>query len=127
MSTTPGARKPSVQINEYSGFALELAAHLNDLRGSMSGREFSRRAAAGTHDHWSKILAGTKVMTTNDIQVAADVFGISAYEFVEGARRHAGHNVTQFPNVSGPQEDYEQTDFPDVLPAAAETKRDPGD
>lgn len=89
MSTNPNKRSPSVKPNEHSGFAFDLAQYLNHLRGEMSGREFARQAAAGTNSHWAAILAMSKVMTTNDIKVAADVFGISPYEFVAKARLHA--------------------------------------
>lgn len=98
-----------MKVNAHSGFALELAAYLNKRKGAMSGREFSRRAAAGTHDHWAKILAGSKVMTTNDIKVAADVLGITPYEFVAEAREHARANVIPFPVVPGlTEDDFEQ-------------------
>lgn len=127
MSTNPNARNPSVQVNEHSGFALELTAYVNEARGAMSVRAFHRRSSAGSLDHWAKILAGTKVMTTNDVKVAADVLGIDPYDLVEGARRLAGHNVTPFPNVGAHDEDYQQSEFPTTQPAAAETKRGPGD
>lgn len=93
MDTKPLRRQPSVQVNQHSGFALDLMRYLNELKGDMSGRAFSKLAAAGTHDHWAKIIAGTKVMTTNDVKVAADVFGMSPYEFVAGARELAKKNV----------------------------------
>lgn len=93
MDTNPTRRQPSVQVNEHSGFALDLMRYLNELKGGMSGRAFAKQAAAGTHDHWAKILAGTKVMTTNDVKVAAEVFGLSPYEFVAGARDLASRNV----------------------------------
>lgn len=111
MSTNAsGTRKPSVQPNEHSWFALELAAYLNHLRGDMAGREFARRATAGTHDHWSRILAGKKIMTTNDVKVAAEVFGLNPYDFVRDARTFAARgNVVPFPSVGAPSDDaYEQ-------------------
>lgn len=94
MDTTPTRRQPSVQVNEHSGFALDLMRYLNELKGEMSGRAFAKQAAAGTHDHWAKILAGSKVMTTNDVKVAAEVFGLSPYDFVAGARALAARNVS---------------------------------
>lgn len=93
MATTPLRRQPSVQVNEHSGFALDLMRYLNELKGEMSGRAFAKAAATGTHDHWAKILAGTKVMTTNDVKVAADVLGITPYAFVAGAKEFAESNV----------------------------------
>lgn len=124
--STSNQRSPSVQITEHSTFALELTAYLNELRGDMSVRKLAAVAAAGGKSHWAQILAGAKVMTTNDIKVAADVFGMSPYEFVEQARRHAGHNVVQFPNVGAHAEDVEYSEYPDTMPAAAEEERKPG-
>ena len=98
MSTNPNKRNPSVKPNEHSGFAFDLAQYLNHLRQGMSGRELARRAAAGTHSHWAEILALAKVMTTNDVKVAADIFGLSPYEFVANARLHAA-------DVGAPGED----------------------
>jgi hypothetical protein len=94
-----------VKPNEHSGFALELARYLNHLRGSMSGREFARLAASGSHDHWAQILAGNKVMTTNDIKVAAEVVGRDPYTFVAEARAFAHANVTPIRNVGVLDED----------------------
>lgn len=109
MDTSPARRKPSVQVNEHSGFAMELRAYLDHARKGMSGRDFAKRAAAGTHDHWAKILAGTKVMTTNDIKVAADVIGQDPYTFVREAKKYAEANLIPFPTVGSPTEDdYEQ-------------------
>lgn len=89
MSTNATKRNPSVKPNEHSAFALELAQYLNALKGDMSGRELARKAAAGGHAHWAQILAGAKVMTTNDIKIAAEVFELDPYEFVSRAREHA--------------------------------------
>lgn len=119
MNTTPARRKPSVQVNEHSGFAMELRAYLDHARKGMSGRDFAKKAAAGTHDHWAKILAGTKVMTTNDIKVAAEVLGQDPYTFVQEAKRFAGKNVIQFPNVgSSTDDDFQQ------LPTHEQSKPD---
>lgn len=125
MSTTK--RNPSVQPNEHSGFARDLADYLASLldREGMSGRELTRRAATGSADHWAKIIRFEKVMTTNDIKVIADVFEMSAYEFVANARR-TGAAVTPI-NVGPHPEDYGQSDFPADLPAAAEEERKPGE
>ena len=125
MTTKNPTRGTSVRVNEHSAFALELASYLNEVRGSMSGREFSRQVASGGHDHWAKILAGAKVMTANDIKVAAEVFGMNPYDFVEQARRHAGHNVARFPNVVPHAEDVERSEFPKGGRMAAETVRPP--
>lgn len=89
MDTTPiRRRQPSVQVNEHSGFALELAAYLRaELKDrALSGRQFADLAAAGTHDHWAKIIARTKVMTTNDVKVAAEVLGMDPYTFVANSK-----------------------------------------
>jgi len=77
-----------VQVNEHSGFALELATYLRaELKDrALSGRQFADLAAAGTHDHWAKIIARTKVMTTNDVKVAADVLGMDPYTFVANSK-----------------------------------------
>lgn len=99
MDTTPiRRRQPSVQVNEHSGFALELAAYLRaELKHrGLSGRQFADLAAAGTHDHWAKIIARTKVMTTNDVKVAADALGMNPYAFVATARK-----LADTPNVGG--------------------------
>lgn len=68
----------------------------------MSGRELARRAATNTHDHWAQILRGKKVMTTNDVKVAADVFELSPYDFVSGARLFAASRPG---DVGGREED----------------------
>lgn len=124
MSTTK--RNPSVQPNEHSGFALDLAKYLGSLldREGMSGRELTRRAAIGSHDHWAKIIRFEKVMTTNDIKVIADVFGMSAYEFVANARGGDGATITHL-NVGPHPEDYGQSVYPRGHKEAAETERVP--
>lgn len=122
MNTNPARRKPSVQVNEHSGFAMELRAYLNEARKGMTGRDFAKRAAAGTHDHWAKILAGTKVMTTNDIKVAAEVLGKDPYTFVEEAKKFARANVIPFPNVSGSTDDDFQQNPADEQPEPDRSK-----
>lgn len=130
MSTKKPGRGPSVKVTEHSTFALELAAYLNELRDGMSGREFQRHVAAGGHDHWAKILAGAKVMTTNDIKVAAEVFNMDPYEFVARAKKWGDDNrrapVTPIrPNVGPHEEDYGQSEYPDTGRVAAEEERTP--
>lgn len=92
----------------------------------MSGRELTRRAATGSPDHWAKIIRFEKVMTTNDVKVVADVFGMSAYDFVANAR--GGDDATITPINVGPHpEDYGQSEFPADLRSAAEEVRKPGE
>lgn len=114
MSTNANKRGASVKVNEHSTFALQLAAYLKQLlkERKMSGRALAREAATNGHAHWADIIAGVKVMTTNDIKVASDVFAMSPYEFVANARKHSEKspdNVTPMRRVGGvTEDDYEQ-------------------
>lgn len=63
--------------------------HLIEPKGAEKSGRWLESATAGARkkDYWSEILKNKKSMTTNDIQVVAEVvLGISPYQFVRDAR-----------------------------------------
>lgn len=82
------------------GFSADLNAFLQKVlkdngKVDRSGRWLEEiTAGARSYDYWSKIVKDTRAMTTNDIQVLADAFGISAFEWVDYTQQHAAGEET---------------------------------
>lgn len=80
-------------------FAHQLNAYfrvLVDERGwDASGRKMEAAAEPDEPRRavWAKFYADVQAMNTNEIQIAARLFGMTAYEFVARARLHASRNV----------------------------------
>lgn len=80
-------------------FAHQLNAYFRAMveeRGwDASGRAMEKAAEAGEPRRalWAKFYADTQAMNTNEIQIAARLFGMTAYEFVARARLHRSPNV----------------------------------
>lgn len=120
---------------EPYGFSADLNAYLKKVleedndREDRSGKWLeSVTGGARRYDYWSKIIKGARSMTTNDVQVIASTFGISPFEWVANARRHASGERTMAlrPNVGPHPEDYDISEDPgDELPSAAERPREP--
>lgn len=98
---------------EPAGFSSDLNAYLQKVladngREDLSGRwleEITGRARR--YDYWAKIVKDTRAMTTNDIQVLASAFGISPFDWVTNAQRHAAGEDTPplIFNVGGFEDD----------------------
>ncbi len=97
---------------EPYGFSADLNAYLKKVLEEDNGREDRSgkwlenvTGGARRYDYWSKIVKGTRSMTTNDVQVIAMTFGISPFEWVANARRHAAGQKTLPLSVRGVGED----------------------
>lgn len=78
--------------------------------------------------YWSGLLKGTRAMNTNDIDVIARIFNVSAFDFVRYARDFAHGKPVPVLNVGAHPEDYEISKDPGEFERqAAETPRTPGD
>lgn len=76
------------------GFASTLNSFVSYLvaqeGGDRSGRWLEERTnGARKKDYWKKFLDDVAAMTTNDIEVLADAWGVEPYDFVEAAMKHA--------------------------------------
>ncbi|MFJ2506286.1 hypothetical protein [Microbacterium sp. NPDC087592] len=95
------------------GFSADLNEYLKKVlsdngKVDRSGRWLEEvTAGARSYDYWSKIVKDTRAMTTNDIQVLADAFGISAFDWVTYTQMHAAgeETPTLVFNVGGHEED----------------------
>lgn len=80
---------------EPHGFSADLNAYLKKVladngREDLSGRWLDQITnGARSYDYWSKLVKDTRAMTTNDIDTLARAFGVSAFDWVENAQRHA--------------------------------------
>lgn len=119
---------------EPYGFSQELSDYLRKIladhgREDLSGRWLEKvTGSARRYDYWKKIVKGVSSLTTNDVQVLADAFGVSPYEFVANARRYKnGQPVAVLSaNVGPTEEDIDRSDFPEAEEQmAAETERKP--
>lgn len=120
---------------QSEGFSADLNSYLRKVLSDHGKEDLSGKwlesvtDKARRYDYWSRFVKDERAMTTNDIQVLARTFGVSPYEWVANTRRHAAGQPVPVVrlNVGGHAEDYEQSDYPDGLRNAAETKRNPGD
>lgn len=118
---------------EPYGFSAALNAYLKKVladngRDDLSGRWLDEvTGRARSYDYWSKLVKDSRAMTTNDIQVLAQTFGISPYEWVANARRHAAGQHTFPLSVRGAGEDeYEQKPTHEqAIPTRKAAKRAP--
>ena len=119
---------------EPAGFSADLNAYLKKVlqdngRQDLSGRWLtSITGGARKHDYWGGIVKNTRAMTTNDVQVLAQTFGISPYEWVANTRRFRdGQPVpVLIHHVGAHDEDYDISEDPgEELAGAAETPRTP--
>lgn len=105
---------------EPEGFSADLNAYLKKVladngKVDRSGRWLEEvTGGARSYDYWSKIVKDTRAMTTNDIEVVAKAFGISAFEWVDNTKTHAAGEETEplILNVGGHAEDYEHSEDP---------------
>lgn len=82
----PGKRR---SILVPTPFARHLGQYLWYLVDAEQGDRSGRWLAARTdrsNGYWEKILNVKQAMTTNDIELVAEVFGVSPYQFVRDAR-----------------------------------------
>lgn len=96
-----------------TGFAADLNAYLQKVladngKTDRSGRwleEITEKARR--YDYWAKIVKDTRAMTTNDIDVLAKAFGVTAFDWVDYTEKYArGADVpTLIFNVSDSMED----------------------
>jgi len=95
------------------GFSADLNGYLQKVladngKVDRSGRWLEEiTEGARSYDYWSKIVKDTRAMTTNDIQVLAEAFGISPFDWVNNTQRHAAGKDTPALvfNVGGHEED----------------------
>lgn len=117
--------KPSTGTEKQppTAFARDLLDYLSVLRGKTSVRAIARLGPDRGVTWWAEVFRGAKILTTNDVQMIADMLGVSAYDFVRNARRLSRgepYDVYSF-DVGPSAEDYEISEAPDEsLPAAAE-------
>lgn len=105
---------------EPEGFSADLNAYLRKIledngKTDRSGRWLGEiTEGARSYDYWSKIVKDTRAMTTNDIDVVAKAFGVSAFVWVDNAQAHAAGIETEplILNVGTHPEDYEQSEDP---------------
>lgn len=98
---------------EPQGFSADLNAYLKKVlaengKSDRSGRWLQEVTGfVRSYDYWSKIIKDTRAMTTNDIDVLANAFGIGPFEWVENTERHArGEEVAPLIlNVGDPEQD----------------------
>lgn len=116
------------------GFSADLNAYLRKVLADNGKTDLSGRwleeitGSARRYDYWSKIVKNSRAMTTNDIDVLANAFGISPFEWVGNTRRHAeGKPVALLIfNVGTLDDDYDISEDPgDAYPNAAEEPRSP--
>lgn len=99
----------------HSQFAKDMTAYLDSVRKA-SGLSIRGVAALTEGERgnswWADIFNGKKILTTNDVHfIANSLLGISPYEFVAEARRHAsgGLRAVRTFNVGGiTDDDYQQ-------------------
>ncbi|QAB18279.1 hypothetical protein Leucomu_10440 [Leucobacter muris] len=86
----PGKRRSTLVPTP---FARHLGAYLSHLVAGAGGDQSGRWLAARTdrsNGYWDKILKLRQAMTTNDIAIVAQLFGISPYDFINDARAWDG-------------------------------------
>lgn len=115
-----------------TGFATELNAYLRHVLDANGKQDLSGRwlaevtDGARARDYWSALVKDERAMTTNDIDVLAETFGMSAFDFVRNARALASSGEAPAPIVGALDEDWGIAEDPgDELPQAAETPREP--
>lgn len=93
----------SADLNRYLAKVLE-----DNGRSDLSGRWLDEITnGARSYDYWSKLVKDARAMTTNDIQVLAKAFDMTAFQWVANTRRHAAGQpvpVVMF-NVGGADDD----------------------
>jgi hypothetical protein len=98
---------------EPQGFSADLNAYLKKVladngREDRSGRWLEEVTGfVRSYDYWSKIAKDSRAMTTNDIDVLAKAFGITAFEWVDRTQQYAkGEDVPALVlNVGDPVQD----------------------
>lgn len=96
-----------------TGFAADLNAYLKKVLADNGKTDLSGRwleeitGKARRYDYWAKIVKDTRAMTTNDIDVLAKAFGVTAFDWVDYTESHArGADVpTLIFNVGDSMED----------------------
>lgn len=86
----PGKRRSTLGPTP---FARHLGSYLWSLVRAENGDRSGRWLAARTdrsNGYWEKILNLRQAMTTNDIAIVAELFGVSPYQFVHEAREWDG-------------------------------------
>lgn len=116
---------------EPGPFATEVSAYLRHLlnangREDLSGRWLETIThGARKRDYWAGIVKGVKEMTTNDIAVIAEAFGMaSPFDYVQNAHTLAETGDAPVFDVAPHAEDYDISDDPEDYAKAA--KRHPG-
>lgn len=103
-------RKPTVgEKAPKSAFASDLHQYLMHIytASGLTAREASDRTGGQRgKSWWGDLVKGTKILTTNDIQMIADMLGMTPYQFVRNAKDYAQ-------NVGGSEED--GSDLPDEV------------
>lgn len=112
-------------------FAADLNAYFQYVVGQHTKAKDGRWLAdvsggARGKGYWAGLLAGTRAMNTNDIDVIGRIFQVSPFDFIRYAKLHAEGKPTPLLHVGAHDEDYERSEYPgDHLPQAAETERTP--
>lgn len=117
---------------EPGDFASELAAYLRYLINAngggqdLSGRWMAQASGgARSYDYWSKLIKGRQAMTTNDLDVVGEIFGMTAFEFVRNASTLTETGDAPAGNVGPHPEDYDVSTDPGEYGLAAKKKPKP--
>lgn len=115
-------------VSEPGSLADYLSAYLRHVVGQQTaasdGRWLAQTIGARGRTYWAERMNGAKAMNTNDVEIVAEAFGITSWEFFEYARLHGLGEDTPELNVVGHPEDYEQSEDPGDY-ALASKKRKP--
>lgn len=103
--SSKGTRRSTL---EPGTFASQLGAytwHLVDqARGDQSGRWLAKRTDRSS-EYWRKILTGNQAMTTNDIQIIAELFEVNPYQLIRDAMSWGTSPQESSPGVVGAARD----------------------
>lgn len=114
-------------------FANELGDYLRHLvkangREDLSGRWLEAvTSGARKRDYWAALIKGTREMTTNDVDVVANAFGMpDPFTYVRNAHTLAETGDAPTFNVGPHEEDYEISEDPGDYGLAAQERPTPG-
>lgn len=114
----------ATELGDYLRFLIKEHGGNDDLSGRWMEKHTGK---ARSRDYWSGIIKGAREMTTNDIAVIADSFGLPVFDFVPNAKQLAETGTAPAGNVAPHPEDYDISGDPGDFGLAAKKRQNPGD